>query len=255
MTNWATFLLLLIGLILVACVGDERSKILLTPDGYTPSSVALQGEPASSNSLADSTPTTIVAPQIIVNTDRGQYKQGESIVVKIENNSPNPIHFLEVCSLHLCFESGEDWICEERECDGPMTVLEPSSHLKILQEVRSIDLSAATDIRSRYKLDYQIVSEDPFYFAHSNEFIVQSAGMNCKQTKQIALEHAQSSPYWNSIDANRATVRWQGENQTCMVDFAWQGAEQIQSGLWTEGYFVIVGARSGQVIEANAYER
>jgi len=136
-----------------------------------------------------------------------------------------------------------------------MTVLEPGSHLEILQEAKSIVLAATTDIRSRYKLDYQIVSEDPFYFAHSNEFIVQSAGMNCKQAKQIALEHAQSSLYWNSIDANRATVRWQGENQTCMVDFAWQDAEQIRSGLWTEGYSVIVGARSGQVIEENAYER
>ena len=136
-----------------------------------------------------------------------------------------------------------------------MTILKPGSQLEILQEARSIDLPASTDIRSCYKLDYQIVTEDPFYFAHSNEFVIQSGGKNCKQAKQIALVHAQSSPYWNNIDANRATVRWQVENQTCMVDFAWQDAEQIRTGLWSEGYFVIVGAKSGRVVEENAYER
>ncbi len=255
MTKWATFLLLIVGLILVDCVGDERSKILLTPDDNPPSSVAVQGETTASNSLVEPTPIAIDAPQIIVKTDSGLYKQGETIVVAIENNISNPIHFLEICSLHLCFESGEEWICVERECDGPMTILKPGSQLEILQEARSIDLPASTDIRSRYKLDYQIVTEDPFFFAHSNEFVIQSGGMNCKQAKQIALEHAQSSPHWNNIDANRATVRWQVENQTCMVDFAWQGAEQIRTGLWSEGYFVIVGAKSGRVVEDNAYER
>jgi hypothetical protein len=255
MTERATLLHLLVGLILVACVGDERGKMLLTPDDNPPSTVAVQGELTALNSLIEPTPTAIDAPQIFVKTDSGLYKQGESIVVTIENNMSKPIHFLEICSLHLCFESGEDWICEERECDASMTILEPDSQLEILQEARSIDLPASTDIRSRYKLDYQIVSEDPFYFAHSNEFAIQSGGMNCKQAKQIALEHAQSSPHWNNIDANRATVRWLGENQTCMVDFAWQGAEQIRTGLWSEGYFVIVGARSGRVVEDNAYER
>lgn len=249
------FLLLLVGLTMVACAGGERSKILLTPDANPPSTMAIQEEPPASESRTESTPSTIVAPQINVKTDSELYKQGESIIVTIENNSANPIQFIENCSLNLCFESGENWICEERECDGPVTVLEPGTQLDIMQEAKSISLAAATDIRSRYKLDYQVISEDPFYFGHSNEFTVQSSGMNCKQAKQIALEQAQTSPYWNSIDASRATVQWQDENQTCLVDFAWQGAEQIRAGLWSEGYSVIVVARTGRVIEANAYER
>jgi hypothetical protein len=255
MIKCTTFLILLVGLTLVACVSGERSETLLTPNDSPPSSVAVQGETPALNSLAESTPTNIVAPQIIVETDRGQYRQGESVVVTVENNSNNPIQILAICSLNLCVESGKDWICEERECDGPLTVLEPGSHLEVLQEAKSIGLAAASDTTSRYKLDYQIVSEDPFYFAHSNEFAVQSEGMNCEEARQIALEHAQSSPYWKRIDATRATVRWQGENLTCMVDFSWKSADQIRTGLWTEGYYVILSARSGQVIEANAYER
>ena len=164
------------------------------------------------------------------------------------------IHFVENCSLNICFESGANWICEERECDGPMIVIEPGSRLEILLEAMSIVPSVA-DTKSRYKLDYQTVSENPFYFAHSNEFTVQSSGMNCKQAREIALEHAKLSPNWSNLDPTRANVRWQYEDQTCMVDFARKGAEQIRTGLWTEGYYVIVSERSGQVLEANAYER
>ncbi len=253
--RWTTFLLLMVGLALVACTGGEQGKTIPIPGGNLPSSIAIHGEPPASISPAELTASTNFAPQINIKTDRGRYKEGESIIVTIENNASNPIHFGEICSLNLCFEKGEDWICEERECDGPTTALDPGSRLEILQEAKSIDLARESEIRSRYKLDYQIISEDPFYFARSIVFAIQSGGINCKQAKQIALEHARSSPHWNNLDASRAIVRWYGENMTCVVDFAWQGAEQIRTGLWAEGYSVIVSARSGQIIEASPYER
>lgn len=256
MIRWVAFLsFFLIGLMLVACVSGENSEVLLTPDNTLPPSTTVQRESPASISQVESAPATSVAAQIEVKTDSELYREGESIIITIGNNSPNPVIFTENCSLNLCFESGEDWICLERECDGPRAIIEPGSQLEILQEAQSMDPPAKADARSRYKLDYQLVSEEPYFFAHSNEFTVQGGGLNCEQAKRFALEHAQASPYWNDIDASRATVRWQDENQTCMVDFAWQGAEQIRTGLWAEGYFVIVGARFGQVIEANAYER
>lgn len=255
MIKRATSLILVTGLTLIACVGVEQSEMPLNPDTNSSSNIVVQEESPDTNSLAESPPSSTVVPQVIVKTDSKSYRQGESLVVTIENNSSDPIQFTEICSLHLCIESGKDWICEERECDGSTIVIEPESRLEILQEAMLIVPKAKTDVSSRYKLDYQIVSEDPYYFAHSNEFTVRSEGLNCMQAKQVALEDAKSSPYWNSIDLSRATVRWQGENQSCMVDFAWQGAEQIRTGLWSEGYYVLVSARSGQVIEASAYER
>ena len=171
-------LILLVGLTLVACASNKDSNSLLTLDTTEQATVAFQGEPPVSNLLADPTPTTFVAPDISIRTDNDLYKQGESIVVLIENNSSETIHFMDNCSLNMCFKSGANWICEERECDGPMIVNEPGSHLEILLEAKSIVLSAAADGSYRYKLDYQIVSEKPFYFAHSNEFTIQGAGVS-----------------------------------------------------------------------------
>jgi hypothetical protein len=184
------------------------------------------------------------------------YRIGESIVVTIENDSPGPIQFMEVCSPHLCQKSGEDWICEEKECDSSVTVLESGSQLGLYMEATSLVLAKhLADTSLRYKLDYQIVSEDPLHFAHSNEFTVIDEGPDCGQARQIALDHALSSPHSDEIDAGRATVNWQADDQTCVVDFAWQGAEQIRPGLWTEGYYVVVAAKSGRVKETHAYER
>lgn len=177
MFKWATFLLFLLGLIMTACTSGKPEDMFKTQDDQIPSSTPVQTEPPDSSLPVEPTPTT-VDPQINVKTDGELYKQAESIIVTIENNSANPIHFMENCSLNMCLESGEDWICEERECDGPMIILEPGSRLEILQEAHSIDPGATTGVRSRFKLGYQILSEDPFYFAHSNEFTVQSAGMD-----------------------------------------------------------------------------
>ncbi len=255
MIRWTNYPILMVALALFACTSSERRYVPLAQDENSQLSDVVQGEPTASDLPKQSTSITGVAPKIIVRTDRDLYRQGESMLVTIENNSAKPIHFLEICSMHLCLNSGEEWICEERECDGSMTVLESRGDVTMLQEAKSLIIAADTDSSLRYKLDYQVVAEDPFYFAHSNAFTILNTGANCQQAKEIALEHAQSSPNLNSIDASRATVRWQGENKSCMVDFAWQDAGQIHTGLWAEGYQVTVDARSGQVIEANAYER
>jgi hypothetical protein len=162
---------------------------------------------------------------------------------------------MDLCSLHLCQKSGEEWICEEKECDASIIVLESGSRLEIGMDARSIVLAKhLAEMSLRYKLDYQIVSEDPLYFAYSNEFTI-IRGPGCEQARQIALNYAQSSPYWSMIDVSRVAVRWQDDDQACVVDFAWQGADEVRPGLWAEGYYVVVGARSGNVKEAHAYER
>jgi len=251
MIKLVTFLILLAGLMLVACVGAVPGNTRSTPNASRTSNAMILKEPTASASKL----TTIIAPRINIKTDRDHYQQGESIVIKIENNSASPIQFMGYCSLNQCYESGADWICEERECDGPMTVLESKSHLELLSEAKAIDLNSTAETNSKYKLDYQILSEDPFYFAHSNEFTVQSTGISCAQARQIAIEQTQSTPYWDSIDLSRVTVKWQGDNQACIVDFARQGAGHIRTGLWAEGYNVVLDAKSGRIIEANAYER
>lgn len=75
------------------------------------------------------------------------------------------------------------------------------------------------------------------------------------KAREIALDHVKSSPYLENIDTTRVSIVWQDDTQAYVVDFAWKGADPIRPGLWTEGYYVLVDARSGVVKEARAYER
>ena len=75
------------------------------------------------------------------------------------------------------------------------------------------------------------------------------------QARRIALAHARSSPYLGNIDTTRVSIAVRQDAQAYVVDFAWIGADQIRPGLWTEGYLVVIDARSGDVTEAHAYER
>jgi hypothetical protein len=196
------------------------------------------------------------APHVNVRTDKKEYRAGESIFVAIENNSTNLIQYMGLCSLHLCQKAGEDWICVEQECDSPPIELKPGSQMDLVMEARAIVQGECRAERcSRYKLDFQVVSEDAIYFSHSEGFTVQSTGLNCGQARRIALEYAQLSPYWTSLDTTRAIVIWRDEDRACIVDFAWQGSGEIRPDLWSEGYCVVIGAKSGRVKEAYAYER
>jgi len=248
-------LTLLTGLALAACV--ERAPADLSPsaDDMPASADPAQEEPPAAGP-PDAPPPGDATRQVTLRTDKEVYRAGESIVVTIDNNSTAPVQFVEVCALHLCQQSGEDWICEEKECDGPATVLDSGDQLGILMEAMPLfPAGQSAEPGWRYKLDYRIVSEDPYYFAHSNPFAVAGQGPDCGQARQVALNHAQSTDYWNQIDVNRARITWLDEDQTCLVDFAWQGTAEILPGLWAEGYSVVVGAKLGRVREAYAYER
>ena len=245
MVRWAVFLFLVAGLTAAGCTGDNGSGLPPMPGDDVPATVEGKEEP----------PGTAVVPEIMVETDRDSYVDGESVLVTIANDSAQPIRFVDGCSLNLCYESDGDWICAERECEGPMTAVEPGSFVDIVKEAQASDPSEAADLTSRYKLDYYSAPDIAFHFTHSNVFTVASGGASCKPARQIALEHARESSYWSSIDASKAIVRWLGERRACVVDFAWQGAGQILPGMWSEGYYVIVGARFGRIIEENGYVR
>ncbi len=198
----------------------------------------------------------IDSSQAHVITDEEAYREGESIVVTIENRSTGPIQFTLPCGLHLCRRLEGEWVCVEQECDGPSTVLAPGQELALLEEARPLGPERrAGEQAYRYKLDYQAGGEPPFFFAHSNAFTIESGGLGCGQAREVALEHAGSTPFWDRIDANRVTIRWQDAGRVCVVDFSWQEAEEMEPGMWSEGYAVTVGARSGRVQEAHAYER
>ena len=100
MTRWTNYLVLMVALALVACNSSERRYVPLAHDENSQLSDVVQGEPTASDLPGQSTSITSVAPKIIIRTDRDLYRQGESILVTIENNSAKPIHFLEICSMH-----------------------------------------------------------------------------------------------------------------------------------------------------------
>lgn len=79
--------------------------------------------------------------------------------------------------------------------------------------------------------------------------------IDSEKAREIALDHVKSSPYQKDIDLTRVSITFQDDIQAYMVDFAWKDAGQIRPGLWAEGYYVVVDARSGKVKEAYPYER
>jgi len=243
MVRWAVFLFLFAGVAAAGCASGDGSQL---PPG--PPAIDGKGGPDGGEAPAEASP-------IKVHTDRDAYRDGESIVVTIENDSSSAARFVLGCGLNLCYQSGEEWICAERECEGPMTVLEPGDYLDTLKEAQFFEPPAGGDVRSRYRLDYYIGPERMFSFTNSNAFTVQRGGRSCREARQIALNHARSSPQWDSIDTSRAIVRWQSDDESCVVDFAWLGADQILPGMWSEGYYVKVGGIFNRVIEANAYVR
>jgi hypothetical protein len=173
MIKWLSSLILLTGLLMVACASGNQGELPLTPDRSRRFPVTDEVVPTASISIPEPTSSPIDAPQVDIKTDKDLYRQAESLLISIENNSSNPIQFTEFCSLHLCIQSGDDWICEEHECDGPMIRLEPGSRYELLEEARSLLPGNKSEQISRYKLDYQIISEDPYYFGYSNDFSIQ----------------------------------------------------------------------------------
>lgn len=178
-------------LLLASCTSGRRMD--------TPSSQATSGDARSVvNPYKDAidpvgarssrpVPATSPEPEVTLKTDKESYKNGESLLLTIENSSSIPIQFMAICSLHLCGRSGDDWICVEHECTGQVVGLEPGERLEIQEKTLSLIPAEGQETIARYKLDYQNLadesaSEDPtsqepasneaYYFAFSNEFRV-----------------------------------------------------------------------------------
>ena len=173
MNGRITALIFLTASILVACASSDGGDQIPTSDIWLPSPVTGQIEITPSVTAVETVSDIRTDPQVDIKTDRELYKQGESILVSIENNSSSPIQFIKFCALHLCINYGGEWICEEHECDSQMMFLDPGSKLEFLEEARSLVPSDTPETNYRYKLEYQIISEDPYYFGYSNEFLIE----------------------------------------------------------------------------------
>ena len=81
------------------------------------------------------------------------------------------------------------------------------------------------------------------------------SGIEAEEARVIALEHAESNPYYEKLDLARISVAYREDLQAYGVDISWEIADEIQPGLWTSGFYVVVDARSGDVVESYLYER
>lgn len=84
------------------------------------------------------------------------------------------------------------------------------------------------------------------------------------QAVHIARKHLDDEPFSNSIDTTRMTVKYcphhgppKAPFACWKVDFAKVGSQEISAGtgLWAEGYHVLVNPNTGEVKEASQYER
>ncbi len=175
-TRLVTALILLSVLTLAACVSGDRSDRPPSSDILEPAQATARPEITPTITPEESSFATRTEPDIVIRTNRESYEEGDSILVTVVNNSTTPIQFIRFCALRICIKYGDEWICEETECDGPIVLLDSASKLEFMEEARSLTPDDALETNSRYKLEYQIISEDPYYFAFSNEFLVQNEG-------------------------------------------------------------------------------
>jgi hypothetical protein len=107
------------------------------------------------------------ATRVTVKTDKQEYVVGEDIEIVIINNLNNPIRYNGFCSMHLCQQIGEEWICEMKECYHETVVIESGTSVETITQVNTL---AAT--RYKFRFEYQTMTGNTLYTIHSNDFTV-----------------------------------------------------------------------------------
>jgi len=189
---------------------------------------------------------------VVIATDKTEYYIGESLIVTVTNNSDKPIQYIAGCATTVCRDEGE-LICAELECDGSAAELAAGEQVvaNFIQSVTG-DITQPTMLQ---RFGYMVEGDPNYMQVFSEPYVVLFESPNCEGALQAGRDYAQASEYASSIDIGRVVVRWQDADATCEVDFAWSGAGEIQPGLWSEGYSVIVKASTHRVESGAVYER
>jgi hypothetical protein len=105
--------------------------------------------------------------QVSLKADREVYRLEDQIAVTLANHSDKAIHYDQGCSPQLCQYVRDEWICEERECNGPMSVLTSGDSAVLEGNARGV-----AGVRSKLKLEYWLAPGGPLHVAYSNEFTI-----------------------------------------------------------------------------------
>ncbi len=105
--------------------------------------------------------------EVVVKTDKGRYKLGDTITVSITNNLNEPVYFEGLCSINNCEQFQGEWRCEQLECDAPEEIL--SSDQTKEYRIKVLGLLAGN---MRYKLDYRTAILEKSRSTYSNDFFV-----------------------------------------------------------------------------------
>lgn len=109
--------------------------------------------------------------QVTIRTDKEVYGAGEDVLLTIENGLDSPIVYYSGCSIHLCQQVEDDWLCEMKECHAETIELEAGSSVVMVFPGRVIGT------RLKYRLEYS-TSEGNLYTLDSNEFTIgQASGL------------------------------------------------------------------------------
>ena len=85
--------------------------------------------------------------------------------------------------------------------------------------------------------------------------------MTREEAIAIARKRLQQEAFAKDIDQERMSVRYgefgpRGNERCCwLIDFCRLGSAATTDQLWARGYWVAVDARTGEIVEASAYER
>lgn len=72
---------------------------------------------------------------------------------------------------------------------------------------------------------------------------------------KIATKKAKTESFVNKIIFEKVTTKYNEDKNDYFVDFAFDNASEITPGQWSNGYYVVVNAKNGNIKDATAYKR
>jgi hypothetical protein len=157
---------------------------------------------------AEGPPPTVPADDlgVTLSTDKGTYAEGEDVLLRIENGLDRPIYYLDRCSIHLCQQVEDDWVCEMKECFAETIAMKAGGYGELVFP------GSLTGTTLKYRLDYATTEEDGTHIAgsvDSNEFTIGSASGLALPTVPDAslhqfLQRAETGDYHQIVSEGKA---------------------------------------------------
>ncbi|MBZ0166926.1 MAG: hypothetical protein K8I00_08970, partial [Candidatus Omnitrophica bacterium] len=147
------------------------------------------------------------AAGVVVQTDKPQYTTGDEVVITIRNELTEPIYYLGMCALSDCLLEGDEWRCEQSNCDAPQEVM-----LAGEEKIFHIQVVGLIVGDMKYRFEYTTAIMERNSQALSNDFFIISTGEPermsiAEQIQQFPLSDPSTTPRFRSVGSGASQRR------------------------------------------------